>query len=143
MKDKSYIFLSASVSLSVVVAFVLVIFRNTQDNKFYIVELALPFLLLMGLFFLLVFKLLGEAQANASKPSLAKVFKSATVVVGVFTLVVFILFLVVPGPPADAIATKPPAVEALVGIVKFVFLPIWSGYVLGGLLQWFLIEKFQ
>jgi len=142
-KGKVFAVPSALLALCVIVVAVLFLFWDTQENKFHILRLALPFLVFIALFYFLAFKHLGETQISTNGPSTTTILLSATVVIGILTLVIYLVFLLIPGAPDGAVGTKPPAGEALIGILTSIFLPFWLGYILGGFLQLLLIKKYS
>lgn len=143
MKFKLFAIPSVAVSVIVIASFVFFYFRDTQQNLFYFLELALPFLFFIGLFYLLAFKLLGQSQLDNKLSSVKKVLSSATLVAGILSLTIFVIFLFLPAPPLNAVGSKPTAGKALQGIFLSVFIPIWSAYMAGGLVQYLLIRKYS
>ncbi len=140
MKNRVFVVPSMAVSMLVIVIAFLFIFRGEQESKIYTVQLALPFLLGVALFYFLALSALGSAQTKLASPSVVKMLYLATLVVGVFTLVLFLLFLLFPNPPEGAVGSKPAALEVLRGLFVTVFLPLWVAYVSGGLVQYLFMK---
>lgn len=128
-------------SLFVVVGVILFLFWSTQENKLSIVELSLPFILFAAIFFLFAFVTLGRGRLGSVSPSTFRVISSATIVVSIFSLVVLIVFLLLPKHPEEVAGLNPSSMEIVCGIFLNVFIPLWVVFVLGGLVQLLLITN--
>ena len=123
----------------VLVAVILVLFWKTQENKFYIIELSLPFVLFAAFFYVVAFVALGKGQLGS--PSIFRVISSATEVVCVFSLLVLVVFLFLPKHPEEAEILNPGSIEIARGILLNISIPLWVAYAAGGLAQFLLITR--
>jgi len=130
MNKKLFVIPSAALSTTFLVAVLLIVFWDMQESKLYIVELALPILIFIALFYVVIFKSLGESQQAKETPLLSMVFSSATLVVGIMSIVIYAALLFTAAPP----------LLALGGVAMGIFLPIWTGYIVGGVLQMYLMK---